>query len=263
MKMQSLGAALLVTCVLVLTLPRTVGLQPVYAHALLALTPSPEQSTPAPPPPTTAPAPPTDVPPQPTEAPPLPPTTAPATEVRPTNTPRPSNDDRPEADLVITKQASASEAVIGQVVDFTITVTNKGDGPAGNVVVVDDLPVFLEAVNVSVSRGELAISGRQIQVTLGEVAPGEVITIVLSARIVAIAEPPNNRNTAVFTTSSSSDNKDDNSASTEIRVQPGPSPSPSSSPLPLTPTVAPVPTAPPPVVLPPTGSHGDPAMGGL
>src|SRR5262245_15014832 len=89
------------------------GAPSAYARPLAALTPTaePPTRTPTPRPPT--------LPPRPT----VPPTSTPG----PITTPQPTREPRTErADPAVTKSVSPSEARIGDIVDFTITVTNHG-----------------------------------------------------------------------------------------------------------------------------------------
>ncbi len=74
-------------------------------------------------------------------------------------------------------------AAIGETVIYHITVTNVGTLPAENVVVVDQLPPYLSLIQFVISRGTATFSDRQITVTLGDVAPGEVITIDVTTQI--------------------------------------------------------------------------------
>lgn len=240
----------------------------------LALTPSPEPPTPAPPTATTAPAAthtpaptatsipstPTAPPPTATTAPVAPsptPTSVPPSPTptrrrapRPTNTPPPTA--VPEtptagpwlvfADPAITQAANITEAQVGDVVDFTLTVSNEGALEATDVVVMDVLPGFIKLVNAGATRGQSVTENNTVTVKIGTVVPGEVITIRVTGRMIAAASAPNNRNTATLSTSSPTDNPANNSDSVSITVR-NPSARPSPTPSARQPGAQPSPTA--------------------
>jgi uncharacterized repeat protein (TIGR01451 family) len=149
---------------------------------------------------------------------------------------------------------------VGDPVDFTLTVTNIGDTPAEAVVVNDQIPDSLDIVNVTSSRGAVVIDGRTIRVDIGQVAPGEVITIGITTRVNTQAQPPLIINTATITTTSSTDNPNNNSSTVSVTLlinqpTPGaPTATPTLTPTPGGPAPAPSPTPVTPIRLPPTGS---------
>jgi uncharacterized repeat protein (TIGR01451 family) len=140
------------------------------------------------------------------------------------------------ADPIITKRASKTTVQVGDTVDFVITVTTQGNLPAENVTVSDDLPDFLALNNVSVSRGNVSAGGGSVVVTLGSVAPGEVITINISTRVVALPNPPGNINSAALVTTSASDDPRNNISTVELIADPNAlaSPTPTPAPVPQT-----------------------------
>ncbi|EFO81155.1 hypothetical protein OSCT_1011 [Oscillochloris trichoides DG-6] len=165
------------------------------------------------------------------------PTNTPPPEDRPRrNTPTPTSTPSPTptvtstpiiliADPMITKEVSVGAAFIGDTVSYTLTVTNPGDGVATDVVVEDTVPPFLALEGVSATRGEVTVNGATIRVVIGDLAPGETVTIAVIARVVAAAEAPDNRNIAFLTTTSSSDNPlNNNSEVSLIITQPVPPP---------------------------------------
>ncbi|MBX0327463.1 DUF11 domain-containing protein [Oscillochloris sp. ZM17-4] len=143
----------------------------------------------------------------------------------PTNTPVPTS--TPEAtmtpviqiaDPAITKSVSVSAAQVGDTVEFTLTATNLGNAPASNVVVEDTLPSFLALDGVSATRGTVTVSGATIRVDIGDLAPGEVVTVTITARVVASAAPPNNSNVATIISDSATDDPGNNSSSVSLTV---------------------------------------------
>ncbi|WP_129631948.1 DUF11 domain-containing protein [Candidatus Oscillochloris fontis] len=163
----------------------------------------------------------TPIPPPPDESPRREPST-------PTSTPSPTPTSTPIiliADPIITKEVSVSAAFIGDTVTYSLTVTNSGNGVASDVMVEDTVPPFLALEGVSATRGEVTVNGATIRVVIGDLAPGDVVTISVIARVVAAAEAPDNRNIAFLTTTSATDNPlNNNSEVSLIITQPVPPP---------------------------------------
>jgi uncharacterized repeat protein (TIGR01451 family)/LPXTG-motif cell wall-anchored protein len=167
----------------------------------------------------------------------------------PTNTPRPKPpSDSDVADPAITKSASVAEARVGDEVTFILSVTNKGDATAHDVVVTDSLPDYLDVLEVSASRGEVATNGRTVTVTIGAVEPDEQITIRIRARVNEQAQPPGGRNGATLTTSSPGDDPSNNFSEVSFGIV--------AQPTAVVPTEQPTPTPEPPRELPRTGDSG-------
>lgn len=120
------------------------------------------------------------------------------------------------ADPAISKTVSPPTAQVGDSVAYTISVTNLGGSVATGVVVDDTLPAFLRPTGVSASRGEATLSGQAVRVTIGDLAPGEVVTVTVSATVVEPAPAPNNRNLAIVTSTSPDANPDNNQASVPL-----------------------------------------------
>jgi uncharacterized repeat protein (TIGR01451 family) len=177
-----------------------------YALPLAALTPTAEPPTRTPlggtPGPTLPPRPTV----QPTATPDTPPTSS---------TPKPATE---RADPAVTKSVSPSEARIGDIVDFTITVTNHGGETADDVVVTDELPNFLDVTGSSTSKGTIATNGRTVITTIGTVAPGEIVIIHIQAQVNAQALPPGGRNSVSLMSSNNSDDPDNNTDSINIAI---------------------------------------------
>ena len=213
------------------------GAQPISAAPLPAIT-----GTPTEPPtrtPTTSPNTPT-----PTAAAPSPTSGPPPA---PTNTPKPSK--HKVADPAITKSASPSEVRIGDEVTFTISVKNLGNETAKDVVVSDSLADYLDLGNVSASRGDVSINGKTVTVTIGDLAPGETVTIRISTRVNDRAQPPTGRNGATVTTSSPTDDPSNNSAEVTFTIIVDLTPTATLAPT-VEPTAVPIPAR-----LPPTGDE--------
>jgi uncharacterized repeat protein (TIGR01451 family) len=118
----------------------------------------------------------------------------------------------------VTKSVSPSEARIGDIVDFTITVTNHGGETADDVVVTDNLPNFLDVVETGTSKGAITTNARTVVTSIGSVAPGEVVIIHIHAQVNAQALPPGGRNSVSLTSSNNSDDPDNNTDSITLGI---------------------------------------------
>jgi uncharacterized repeat protein (TIGR01451 family) len=183
-----------------------------YAFPLAALTPTAE-------PPTRTPLGGTPSPTLPSRPTVQPSTPTPTIDNNPASpTPRTPEPETERADPAVTKAVSPSEARIGDIVDFTITVTNHGGETADDVVVTDVLPDFLDVVDSNTSKGAITTSGRTVVIALGSVAPGEVVIIHIRAQVNAQAQPPGGRNSVTLTSSNNSDNPDNNTDSVVVGI---------------------------------------------
>jgi uncharacterized repeat protein (TIGR01451 family) len=93
----------------------------------------------------------------------------------------------PVADLELTKSVTPRAARVGDVVTYTVEVTNLGPDPATDVIV-EDIPAtdepntVAEVLSVSVSNGGTCTPSRPVVCSLGEVAAGETVTIEVEVR---------------------------------------------------------------------------------
>lgn len=192
---------------------------------------TPPPATPTPPPATVTPPPATVTPPPATPTTPPPPqqeeeqprdtptptatptATPPAT---PTLTPTPAI----SADPAISKSVDPRVGVVGASVTYTIVVSNIGGSMATGVVVEDTLPVFLTVVSATADRGEVAVSGNTVRVAIGDLAPGESVTVRVVARVTQAPSPPNNQNLAIVSSAGPDANLDNNRASVALDSPP-------------------------------------------
>jgi hypothetical protein len=100
-------------------------------------------------------------------------------------------------------------------------VTNFGATTATGVRAEDTLPAFVSPTGASTSRGQANLSGQSVQVFIGDLAPGETVTITIDARVVALASE-DNRNQGTVTSDTPDGNLDNNQASVPLDTQ-GPS----------------------------------------
>jgi uncharacterized repeat protein (TIGR01451 family) len=164
------------------------------------------------------------------------PTSTPAPTITPTSVPQ-------IADPAITKSVNRGTVKVGDTVEYTISVTNLGNATATNVVVEDSLPSFLSLSGASATRGDVSVSGSTVRVVIGDLAPGETVTVTITARVVKTATPPSNSNIATLSTDSLTDDPGNNSSSVSLTTEEAPSP-----------------TAALPAILPTTGASGGPSL---
>lgn len=85
----------------------------------------------------------------------------------------------PSSDLAIIKSANASSANFGDLVKWTLTVTNNGPDNATGVYIVDLLPEGFIYMNSTLQRGEYEDG----KITIGDVAVGETLTFEIITRV--------------------------------------------------------------------------------
>lgn len=91
------------------------------------------------------------------------------------------------ADLVAGKKASTWHVLGGGLVEYTLSVRNDGPSWARSVILKDELPGALEAIETD-APATCAIAGRVVTCAVGDLAPGATATVVVRAR--ATGEPP-------------------------------------------------------------------------
>ena len=97
-----------------------------------------------------------------------------------------------QADLAVTKTVSDATPNVGDVITFTVTVTNLGPNTATSVQVTDVLPPGLTPVLTRVRRGTFAAQVWDV----GTLAPGASSTLTIIARV---DSPDAQTNTATVT----------------------------------------------------------------
>ncbi len=122
----------------------------------------------------------------------------------------------PQADLSLTKQASVTQASVGQRFDYQLTVGNAGPAAATGVVVTDPLPAGLVLVSVTSTQGDCTGTDT-ITCTLGTLADGASATITLTVQ----AQGSGNLvNQATVTADTADLNDSDNTGSAAVNVRP-------------------------------------------
>lgn len=187
-----------------------------------------------------------------TEQPTFTPTNTPGVPPRPTITPT-RNPETGFADPAVTKAVNVAEARVGDEIVFTLSVTNRGNLAANDVVVTDPFPEYLDVIEATTTKGNVSSVGRTVIVDIGRLEAGEEVTIRIRVRVNELAQPPEGRNTVILVTSSPTDDPSNNSSQVTFRVVTDATPTPA--------VPQPTPTAaPPPVSLPRTGGEGSVAL---
>jgi uncharacterized delta-60 repeat protein/uncharacterized repeat protein (TIGR01451 family) len=121
------------------------------------------------------------------------------------------------ADLAVTKSASLSEAVTGDVVDFTITVTNNGPSDAGGASLSDEMSTGLsvDEGTLTISQGSCSGTAEIISCDLGILADGDTVTLTYR---VTLSGAGIAANTATATAQATDPDSSNNSASTDFIV---------------------------------------------
>jgi sortase A len=126
---------------------------------------------------------------------PSPSATRTGTQPSPTNTgtagPSPTNTLTPSPTFTgtltpvpaLTISVSPTSAKIGENLVFTIKVGNTGTGPTLNNIVVDSFPTYLDVLTVTTTQGSVNKQTHSFIVSVGDVRPGVIVTIVATVRV--------------------------------------------------------------------------------
>lgn len=116
---------------------------------------------------------------------------------------------KPTSDLSIAKTQGGALRV-GQTVDYTLNVTNNGQGPASNFVVEDELPSQLKFVSASGSGWTCNAVGQKVTCThVGQLHNGGSAPVVIKAEVLTAGEVTNTASVR-----GTNDPKPDNNTST-------------------------------------------------
>ncbi|MNI36785.1 hypothetical protein D3C73_908500 [compost metagenome] len=91
-------------------------------------------------------------------------------------------------DVTVVKSTPAIDAVVGDVITYTIVVTNNGIAPVNNVVLVDPIPAGSQFVAGSVTVDGTARPGANpgSGIVIGTIAPGDSVTVTFQVQVVAV-----------------------------------------------------------------------------
>ena len=91
------------------------------------------------------------------------------------------------AELTVDKTDSPDPVTEGQIINYSIEVTNTGDAPATGVTLTDDLPAGTAFVSASTTAGTCPTTPVEgdsgtVECNLGDIAPGESATVAIEVR---------------------------------------------------------------------------------
>jgi uncharacterized repeat protein (TIGR01451 family) len=104
------------------------------------------------------------------------------------------------ADPSLQKSSSVEQAVVGEEIQFIITVGNPNPIAIDNVIVKDPLPVQVDYVSATTGQGTLAYDSatRTVIIHIGQLAPNQTVTILIQVRVNELGQPPSViQNTAI------------------------------------------------------------------
>ena len=93
-------------------------------------------------------------------------------------------------DLVIVKEASSPTPLNG-IVNYSLSVTNRGPDTATNVQLADPAPAGITYLSASASQGSCSLGPSLVTCTLGTIAPGQTVTIAITARATTVGSHTN------------------------------------------------------------------------
>ena len=96
---------------------------------------------------------------------------------------------KPAVDLVIVKNVTKTEVHVGDIVEYTITVTNNGPSNATGVYVMDELDSKLEFVNSTETQGKYNATTHKW--TIGNITSGVTVTLTIRAKVIMNGTIPN------------------------------------------------------------------------
>ncbi|MBN1846592.1 MAG: choice-of-anchor L domain-containing protein [Sedimentisphaerales bacterium] len=90
------------------------------------------------------------------------------------------------ADVSVSKIASDSTIEVNETVTFTLTAANNStDTTATGVVVSDILPAGMSFLSANASQGTISIAGNTVSVSVGNMTPGQTVSISVTAKATA------------------------------------------------------------------------------
>ncbi|WP_431070875.1 DUF7507 domain-containing protein [Microbacterium phyllosphaerae] len=123
------------------------------------------------------------------------------------------------ADLAVTKTPSVPQVAAGGAVDFTITVTNKGDSDAVNAVLDDTVPTGFTVTGVTTPAGaDCSFTDVTVRCTWADLADEATATVVVSTVVAADAPAGTTINTASVASPAEDVDTTDNSASAVVEI---------------------------------------------
>jgi uncharacterized repeat protein (TIGR01451 family) len=121
-------------------------------------------------------------------------------------------------DLVIQKDASSPTPLNG-IVNYTLTVINKGPDTATNVQLADPAPAGITYLTANPSQGTCNLSAAIVTCSLGTIAPGQTVTIAITARATTVGS---HTNTATVTGSGGRETNPADNVDSAVTIVPAP-----------------------------------------
>ena len=128
-------------------------------------------------------------------------------------------------DLVVVKNASSPTPLNGTV-SYSLTVTNKGPDTATDVQLADPAPAGITYLTATPSQGSCALGPALVTCNLGTIAPGQTVSIAITAKATAVGT---HVNTATVTGSGGSETNPGDNTDTAETVVPAPLTPPTTS----------------------------------
>ncbi len=97
----------------------------------------------------------------------------------------------PTNDIIVRMSDSPDPVVLGQLVNYTILITNTGPRIATSVVLTNVVPTNLQFVAHQTSRGACINAGTLVRCTIGDVAIGDAVQVVITARAATLGNVTN------------------------------------------------------------------------
>ena len=131
-------------------------------------------------------------------------------------------------DLVIQKDASSPTPLNG-IVNYTMTVTNKGPDTATNVQLADPAPAGITYLSATASQGSCTATAALITCNLGSIAAGQSVTVHATARATTVGS---HTNTATVTGGGGRETNPADNVDSAVTIVPAPIKPPTTKPQP-------------------------------
>lgn len=93
-------------------------------------------------------------------------------------------------DPFITKVVDQPFAIPGEIVTWTIIVTNPGTASIPNVTIADTMPSEVEVLDATATSGTVSVNGQQVNLDVGTLNGGDSVTLTIRAQVRDTVVPP-------------------------------------------------------------------------
>jgi uncharacterized repeat protein (TIGR01451 family) len=131
-------------------------------------------------------------------------------------------------DLVLVKDATSPTPLNG-IVNYTLTVTNRGPDTATNVQLADPAPAGITYLSANPSQGTCSVSASLVACNLGTIAAGQTVTVAVTGRATAVGS---HTNTATVTGSGGKETNPADNVDSAVTIVPAPLKPPTAKPKP-------------------------------